>query len=1467
MKRFFPLLGLILSLLILATGLAACGETETGVSTPSSDPGTDPSVTTPEQTSSNDPISTPEDTAMTTSENPDSTKEPITPAAPLFSMKEWTGAVNSTDASGKRVNQSDITNINRRDYHTFGTHVYKTVAEAIAGARNYDMESSGYYRLLTGAGNPWQLAVYKNEKTATSAGVAGEFFKLTYDMDNAPRYTGKNVVGLSNTAYYGGFKEVTLPASWQAQGFDFPIYANTQQPWDAYGNGTIRVPTVPTVTNPIGFYRTTFSVDPSWMDGRRVILSFGGVESCYYLWINGMEVGYTEDSYDLSEFDITDYLYKDGRPNLLAMEVIRWCDGSWFENQDMLRLGGIFRDVAIYSIPEVNLFDYQVVTDLDDAFVNATLSLKATIRNESAAAIKGTYRVEASLYDADGKAVIAPGVLSADLIGTVGVGKDATLSLSYEMKAPHLWSDEDPYLYTLVLTLKDKDGKDYGSVSQQLGFRELTFTPTKSTSGPNSYYDTVLLNGKPLLLKGTNRHDNCWTTGKYVSHELCETDVFRMKQLNINALRTSHYPNDTYMYYLCDKYGILVLAEANIESHWSVSEGDSVRYFSKVLSERIESLVKREKNRTSILIWSLDNECNACSVFTNAIKNIIHPIDTTRMIHSCTYTNGGGVDLASQMYVDVSGMPGWGTAANHMPYIQCEFDHAMGNSLGNFYEYWEMFRKYDNLLGGFIWDFVDQTLATEIPTKNGWDYYGNGKYYACGDNWKNTITHQDYCQNGILNPDRELQPEAFECKYVLQSVWFTGSLGEVQKGKVTVYNEFSHVNLSDFAFRYELLCDGKVIDSGSFTVDCAPRATVTVTVPYRMPKELTPDGEYFLNLFCELKENRGWGDRGYTVAYGQLAVPAEVSHVSAPAISGLPAITTKEEGNKLTLEGKDFVLTFDKTKGEILNYTYQGETLLTSGPVMNFTRATIANERFLNLDWNKVTPGKAQSFEVTGSRGNRLVKVSVVQALNNAGSSTATVTYEVYGSGEITVTVTLTMDPSMGETAKVGQMMVLPGDFENVTMYAKGPWENYSDRSKGAAVGRFDTTVSDLFYPYACPQDTGNHTGVRYIALTSDSRATGLLVVAKTTVEATALHFSTAELNAARNTYQLNGKKEATYLAVDYGSRGVGSGSCGPDTLTQYRLLNDGRDYTYTYTLVPMSKGEDPGERSKQWRDAESIGQAEIDKRTAEEITAKIAALGKDPSGVAEVRRAYNALTDAQKALVTNLSLLTSVEAQVGKTVNFTDASENNFKVKDLSGGVVYEDSGSATGWAYTGNYTLVDQNNKLNNALSGKASFALELWARFDELVVGNVLIAKGDTQISIKIDGGNNLEFFVYDGGWQCLLVPLSQAGIRAGEWFHVVCQRTASGLETYVNGKKVGTMAYNGSVNKAGEALTVGKAIGKSFALNGAIGFVHIYSRSLTADEIAAQYASYTTGSAPALTAADALLWLDMDKHTIE
>ena len=643
----------------------------------------------------------------------------VEPGQTYFTGNEWKG----TTAGG--VDNSDVFQVNREEAHSSEMIPYDSVEKAIEGAVDYSPELSAYYKRITGEGEAWQLAVYKNMDEANAA--AGDFYKVGYDMAAAPKYEGEGTVGSASTAYYGGFKEVTLPASWQTQGFDFPIYSNISIPWNGvYGNARVDGNFLaPTVTNPVGLYRYELDVDPEWVtENRKVFISFQGVESAMYLYVNGSEVGYTEDSFDAHDFDITPFLNPDGQDNLIAVKVIRWCDASYFEDQDYVRLGGIFRDVYVYSTPSVYLEDYKVETDLDAEFVDADLKLAIDLKNMSDRASGGNFAVDVKLFDAEGRNLFADEPLTG-IFSSAASGEKATVQLGRHVEAPELWSDENPYLYTLVLTLFNAEtGAFYECISQQLGFREITFTPTvidRNYNNITEYYDTVLLNGRQFMFRGVNRHDNNYNTGRYVPHELYEKDFEIMKQFNVNAIRTSHYPDDKYLYYLADKLGVLVLAECNIECHGTNSD-DTHRALELSARDRAATHMQIEKNRTSIVMWSYGNESGDTpnsKIIQKIIAEVMKPIDHTRPIHYCGLDNRGGTDVASQMYAGVDGVYSRGGWENHMPYLQCEYAHAMGNSVGILEEYWDAYRSADNLLGAFVWDWVDQTVATEIPGVDG----------------------------------------------------------------------------------------------------------------------------------------------------------------------------------------------------------------------------------------------------------------------------------------------------------------------------------------------------------------------------------------------------------------------------------------------------------------------------------------------------------------------------------------------------------------------------------------------------------------------------------------------------------------------------------------------------------------------------------------------------------------------------
>lgn len=1644
-----------------------------------------------------------------------------------FTGDEWKGTGNN----------NNIVEVNRVEAHSSEVIPYDSVEKAKNGAIDFTPEISDYYKLITGKKNDWKLAVYKNMDDAKNAGVADNFYKTNYDMNSAPKYTGNNKVGTYTTAYYGGFKDVTLPASWQTQGFDFPIYSNISIPWGGvYGNANTKVPEAPLVTNPVGFYRYNLNVDQAWMkDNRKVFISFQGVESAMYLYVNGHEVGYSEDSFDAAEFDITPFLNSNGRDNLIAVKVLRWCDGSFIEDQDFVRLAGIFRDVYVYSTPSVYLEDYKVETDLDENYVNADLNLDIDLKNMSTVnTADKALAADVKLFDKEGNELFENEPLRGTF-NTTASGEKTTLHLSRKLLKPHLWSDEDPYLYTMVITLYNQEsGAYYESISQQLGIREIEFTKTVIDSNYNNItdsYKNVLINGKKFKFRGTDRHDIDPDNGHYVSRDLYIKDIELMKQYNINAIRTSHYPNDKYLYYLCDKYGLYVLAECNVESH-GINSDDMGRHLETAVRDRLNTHMNIEKNRTSIVVWSFGNESGETKetkVIQKAIKEVMKPIDSTRPIHYCGLGSTGGTDIDSQMYAGIDGVYSKGKVKNNMPYLQCEYAHAMGNSVGMLYDYWQAFRSSDNILGGFIWDWVDQSVATEIPdngatniiradqgkndfvgtcdgriindasspngkafdgnslfsssvdpdagrklnfalsgnnaftidtwvnqttekgfntifakgdyqvaartegetftfyvytNKNEWvqndyklpdgwlnnwhhlavsfdgkdvraycdgnqmesvgtyksidapiktstsefgigyetnhlgsrdgvnkyayfriysralsqseisaqmradrgngsyavsvsdenvvmwmdysktttdrvelasnDYYGDngdknmaGKYFAYGGCWGDIVNDNNFCQNGLVGPDRSVQDELYEVKYVYQKYWFEADMLDIKNRNVSVYNESMITDLSAYDVSYELFEDGKSVDSGKLNVSCAPGTTTKFSVPYQMPKNKAAGAEYYLNLKVALKEDTLWAKKGHIVAYEQFKVPAEVQNVTEAEHTANISYADRE--NDITLYGDNFELRFNKLTGLIETYQYNGKTVITNGPTPNYWRGIYDNDRSENSinvnarTWENANDGmKVESLNNFLSDDRKSYMIDVTLGLNDGKGSKQKISYAVYGTGEIKVSSTLLPGAQASELVRYGAEITLPQEYENIIWYGNGPQETLIDRKHGGKVGLYESTVSDSFYPYAKPQASGNKTDVRFMALESPKNSIGLMVVSDKVMEASALHYKTVDYEEVKTTYQMP-KTNYTILNVDYGSKGTGGASCGPGTLTKDRLLNDGRDYSYSYTIVPYQKDGDVDKLitlSKQWRVTESFNEEDFNKQAAQKVQDAINSLTfissySQKSDIENARAEYERLNEEQRRLVTNLDTLINAEENIelykGSRTYLLDKSSKAEDAEITDSAVVFQDSSSPFGYSFKGGFSVPDKNNTVNQALSGNSNFTLEVWVNPADLDANNGFIMKGDNQVSIKTTN-NGLEYFIYNGRWQVVEVPFQQAGFKQNQWNHVAATYNGSVMRLYVNGREVGNKEVSVSINSVSYPLGIGKNYDPSHAsqyLRGKMASAHVYNTALNGEQISSRYnADLGAASSNVNQNSDSVVfWYDADEYRVD
>lgn len=1099
----------------------------------------------------------------------------VTSAPVTLSGNEWKG----TDGN------IDITSVGMTEVNS-STISYGNQETAFYGARDFAREKSANYQLLSGKDSNWNLTVVPNMEAADKLGA--------FEQDSY------------QTQASDGWKSVELPASWTSYGFDYSIYTNTKMPFQE----NVEFPGVPVKNNPVGLYRKNFKVkDSISQDHGRIYITFGGVESAYYVYVNGKAVGYSEDSYNPHSFDITDYLNPKGQENLLAVKVMKFCDGTWMEDQDMIYDGGIFRDVYLTKKPNVRIADYIQTTDLAEDCKSGDLKLNISAENVGAGDSE-EMGVEVTLYKEDGSVFLT----ETGEAGVVAAGKTAVVEKTIHVENPDLWDADHPNLYTMVLSLYGKSsGIHYESVSQNVGFRKLSFTSTQiSNDGTytnvTDHYETVKLNGKRLMIKGVNRHDTDPETGKYVSHEVYETDVKLMKKNNINAIRTSHYANDDYLYYLCDKYGMYLMCETNNESHAINNQEEKLSQLEKACMDRQRTAYARLKNVTANLMWSIGNESSgtingalANGMFSKMVQ-YFKERDTTRMVHYeglCNRTTtAGGVDMNSHMYYTPDAAKNGVESENHMPYLLCEYDHAMGNAVGNMKEYWDIIRSHDNFLGGFIWDWVDQSRKIPLSSASDWDYYATsgshqsglnqlaGFYLGYGGDWGDTINDGNFCQNGLVSADRDVQPEVKEVKYQYQDFWMTID-GENLTGKeIKIRNESLSKKLSEYELTWQLLEDDKVLSEGKIEEELLPQEEKAISVPYEMPTDKKAGAEYFLNLSVMTKEASGLLEKGEEVSYGQFKIGTETEKAIRKIDANGVKVTRGK--NRYTFQGKEFSFVFNTTEGVIENYAYQGKVLMKKGPKPNFNRATLDNDF---VDYSRIAD-TMKSMKISGTPaisqdayGRFVVKFQWNGKEHTSGKDFSVIeTMAVDGDG--TVDFTFQYDfTNMGSTAwaalrKVGTILTLSEGQEHIAWYGNGDGESYCDRQTFTRVGKYQSTASEMFYPFAKPQDCGNLTGVRWMQVCDDA-GRGMLFAAEDSMNASALHFTPEDMESAAHVKDLKASED-TYVTLDCAVAGTGNNSCGYRTLEQYRVTES--QYTFHYAMKPMDQNSDAMALSKQYQ-------------------------------------------------------------------------------------------------------------------------------------------------------------------------------------------------------------------------------------------------------------------------------------------
>lgn len=968
-------------------------------------------------------------------------------------------------------------------------------------------------------------------------------FNFSKDHDKAPR-------DFYSLKYDDSqWTDFPVPGILELNGYGDAIYSNNGYPWRTQFRP--EPPFVEERNNYTGSYRKMVTVPADWK-GERIYLHVGSATSNLMVWVNGKFVGYSEDSKVSAEFDLTKYLTP-GKENLIAMQVMRWCDGSYLEDQDFWCFTGIAREVYLYARPQAHIADLFITPDLVNNYQDGTLEVKL-----NAVGAKGE-TVMFSLKDKEGKEVAAQ---------TAKVGGNGEVKINFDIKNPLKWTAETPNLYTLYTTLMD--GKQVAEVvPQRVGFRKVEIKNAQ-----------VLVNGQPVLFKGANRHELDPVTGYVVSMDRMLEDIRVMKELNINAVRTCHYPNDPRWYELCDIYGIYMVAEANIESH-GMGYGDKTLAkeptYEKAHLERNESNIKIYKNHPSIIFWSVGNEAGYGPNFEKAY-DLVKAYDPSRPCQYEQAGQNGKTDIFCPMYYDYGGCDKYSQGDNPRPLIQCEYAHAMGNSMGGFKEYWDMVRKYPKYQGGFIWDFVDQGLR--VKNKQGKTIYAYG-----GDFGRYPTSDHNFNCNGIINPDRKPNPHANEVRYYYQNIWATAK--DLKVGEVEVYNENFFKSLDDVELQWTLESEGKVLANGRNALDIpAQQKRVVKLDGYSLPADVK--GEVVLNLDFVLKKAEPMLDAGYAVAREQFVV----NPYTFPTMESVLAVTSgkydtrkvekEEKVAWVTLSAGNTSVTFNHWNGWIDYLDVDGKPMLEEGYAItpDFWRAPTDNDygagtqRKLHA-W-KNPEMKMKSFKVVENEGKAEKGVEVVYDMPSV-EATLTMTYTLTPAGELVVNEAMTVNKDAKhkpELMRYGMQLVMPKAYNMLTYYGKGPGENYIDRNNGDRLGVYDAKVADQYWGYVRPQESGNKTEVRYWQV-KDENGKGLEFYSFAPMECSTLNYLASDLDDGwdKNAHQSHSgdltPRDFSVVKLAARQRGLACvNSWGAIPLEQYRMPY--QDYSFTYVIRPL---------------------------------------------------------------------------------------------------------------------------------------------------------------------------------------------------------------------------------------------------------------------------------------------------------
>ncbi len=1006
---------------------------------------------------------------------------------------------------------------------------YDSESQALSSGIDY-IRKSPYVKYLNGT---WKFNWVKEPNLRPE-----NFFVNDYDTSN--------------------WADITVPSNWQVEGFGIPIYTNVVYPFAK------RPPLIMTrvqngwtkneIPNPVGSYVKKFTIPSDW-EGRRTIIHFDGVQSAFYLWVNGEKVGYSQGSMLPSEFDITDYLFKG--ENNLAVEVYRWSDGSYLECQDYWRLSGIYRDVYLSSEPQKRIEDFFVTTELSPDFANSTLTVKADlVASESAF---NNDELVVSLWDWASTEIVRETFPISSIQG------NQTINAKLNIQNPNLWSAEDPNLYYVTLSIQNENSVSQ-VVSSTVGFRNI------SIKGK-----AVLVNGQKVKFKGVNRHEIHPDKGRALSEADMLEEILILKQNNINTVRTAHYPDHPYWYLLCDYYGIYLMDEANVESHGMGYGYDSLGHRESWELSHVERgvrMVERDKNRPSIIFWSLGNEAGPGRNFV-AMRKAMEKIDNTRLFHYERMNEVGDID--SVMYPSVEWLDQKGKTTEK-PFIMCEYAHAMGNAIGNLEEYWQLIDNNDALIGGCIWDWVDQGLravytdelledgtpmAKVAPLKEG-EKPTDKHFFAYGNNFGDLPNSADFCCNGVIFSDRKSDAKLIEVKEVYQYI----DCEQTSFGQLRIKNKYQFWNLNKFDISWTLEAQGNLIHSGTIPmVSADPGQIVNFNLPITLPAELAPDT--FLTVEFLTKYDHSWAEAGHSLARFQFPVSqslllANINQYKTQSNS--KQVTSVMTGSNLLLMDSFTKIQFNSKTGFIANLIMNGETVIATeadAPKFSIFRAPVSNDVWLT---------RPATYQID-KKINPAVSLLSIEAIDDLSVKTVhsydfgeekpvvTTVWSLNGKGALLAENFIHFPTQEMPLLRAGFNFALPGEFDSISWFGKGPHENYNDRSQGAFVGKYQLPIDDFFVDYVKPQDCGNRGEVRYLTANKKGEAK-LKISSDQLFNFSALPYSAQDLYESKHPVSLT-RLDKVLFHLDYAQMGLGGASCGPPPMDKYKLFSNNVQFNY----------------------------------------------------------------------------------------------------------------------------------------------------------------------------------------------------------------------------------------------------------------------------------------------------------------